>query len=112
MNIDGAVVLITGANRGLGQSFARAMLDAGAAKVYGGARDPRTITDPDVIPVQLDITSADDVAGAAEQCSDVTILINNAGVATGTAPLGEGALEGARRDMETNYFGTLRMADA
>ena len=57
MNVEGATALVTGANRGLGAAIAQALVDAGA-KVYGAARDNTTITNPDVIPVLLDVTSA------------------------------------------------------
>jgi NAD(P)-dependent dehydrogenase (short-subunit alcohol dehydrogenase family) len=110
--IDGAVVLITGANRGLGRAFAQAFLAAGAAKVYGGARDPRSITDPGVVPVELDVTDPDDVADAARQWADVTVLVNNAGVSSGTGPLSDDAIDGARHDLEVNFLGPLAMSRA
>lgn len=112
MNLDGAVVLVTGANRGLGKAFTTALLDAGAAKVYASARDPAAITEAGVVPVKLDITNPDDIAAAVQQCGDITLLVNNAGIATGTHPLGEDAIEGARQEMEVNFFGPLAMSRA
>ncbi len=112
MDIEGSVVLVTGANRGLGHALTRALLERGAAKVYGGARDPDSVTVPGVIPVRLDITSPADVAAAAATCADVTLVVNNAGISTGTAPLAADAIDGARREMETNFFGTLAMSAA
>lgn len=112
MDIAGSVALVTGANRGLGAAFCRALLDQGASKVYAGARDPDTIQIDGVIPVRLDITSPADVAAAAALCADATLLINNAGIATGTSVLAEDALDGARREFETNVFGTLSMSRA
>ena len=61
MKIEGAAALVTGANRGLGAAIAQALLDAGAT-VYGGARDPASITNDGLIPVRLDVTNEDDVA--------------------------------------------------
>ena len=61
MKIEGAAALVTGANRGLGAAIAQALVDSGA-KVYGAARDDTTITNPDVIPVRLDVNSPDDIA--------------------------------------------------
>ncbi|MEI7188396.1 hypothetical protein [Dickeya dianthicola] len=61
MNIKDSVALVTGANRGLGAAFVRALLAAGASKVYAAARDPLTITEPGVVPVRLDVTSPDDI---------------------------------------------------
>jgi NAD(P)-dependent dehydrogenase (short-subunit alcohol dehydrogenase family) len=112
MHIDGSVALVTGANRGLGQVFARDLLRRGAAKVYGAARDSAGVTEPGVTPVALDITDADRVAQVAAECSDVTLLVNNAGVMTSSTFLGAPSMDGARREMETNYFGTLSMCRA
>lgn len=83
MEVAGAVVLVTGANRGLGAAFCRALLQRGAAKVYAGARDVSRVDTPGVIPVHLDITSQSDVEAAAEACTDVTLLVNNAGTLSG-----------------------------
>ena len=112
MEIDGAVCLVTGANRGLGEAYVRALLGTGAAKVYAGARVPESITVAGVTPVGLDITDGGQVERAAELCADVTVLINNAGINLGTRPLADNALDAARREMETNYFGTLNMCRA
>ncbi len=112
--IDGITALVTGANRGLGKEFTQALLDAGAAKVYAGARDPSTIevTDSRVVPVRLDITDPGDIAAAARDCTDVSLVINNAGAMLQTPFLSAPDMSAARTEMETNYFGTLAMARA
>ena len=110
MHIQNAVVLVTGANRGLGQAFVTALMQAGAHKVYAAARDPSSIKLPGVVPIQLDITSEADIAAAAAQCSDVTVLINNAGIALGKAFTAAGSTAAARAELETNYFGPLHMS--
>lgn len=112
MNVEGSVALVTGANRGLGRAFTRMLLENGAAKVYGGARDPGTITVPGVLPVALDITSAGDVKAAAALAGDVTILINNAGISTGTGVLTDDAIERGRLEIDTNVFGSLAVSRA
>ncbi|MCZ7253281.1 SDR family NAD(P)-dependent oxidoreductase, partial [Salmonella enterica] len=68
MDIRGKVVLVTGANRGLGKAFVTALLAAGAAKVYAGARDPASVDIPGSTPIALDITDPASVQRAAEQC--------------------------------------------
>jgi NAD(P)-dependent dehydrogenase (short-subunit alcohol dehydrogenase family) len=112
VNVEGSVALVTGANRGLGRAFARALLDAGAAKVYAGARDVASVTDPDVIPVALDVTDHDQVARVAAELGDVTIVINNAGVGLGAAAVGGDDLDAHRAEFEVNYFGPLAVSRA
>jgi NAD(P)-dependent dehydrogenase (short-subunit alcohol dehydrogenase family) len=112
MKIAGSVALVTGANRGLGQIFARELVRAGAAKVYGAARNPDQVTEPGVTPIALDITDAQRVTEVAGQCTDVSLLLNNAGVLKYSTFIGAPSLDGARLEMETNYFGTLSMCRA
>ncbi len=112
MRIDGAVALVTGANRGLEQAFARSLVERGARTVYACARDPNDIAATDVTPIKLDITSPEQVDDAARRCSEVTLLINNAVEARQSPIIGAGVLEAARAQMETNYFGTLAMCQA
>jgi len=112
MKLDNAIVLITGANRGMGLAFAREALARGARKVYAGARDPASITLPGVEAIQLDVTRPEDVAAAARRCADVTLLINNAGIASVGGFLTEGSVESARQQLETNFFGPLRLSQA
>ena len=110
MRIEGSVVFVSGANRGLGEAYTRLLLANGAAKVYGGARDPGMITVPGVVPVQLDITSMTDVEAAPAVAGDVTLLVNNAGISTRTGIFATDALEQGRREMETNVFGPIAMS--
>lgn len=110
MQIKNSVVLVTGANRGLGQAFVNALQQAGAAKIYAAARDPSSITLRGVVPIQLDVTNAADVAAASARCTDVTLLINNAGIYRNTAFLAPGSSEAARAELETNFFGPLALS--
>ena len=112
MKIEGSVALVTGANRGLGQVFARELVSRGAAKVYGAARHADAVTDPGVTPVALDITDAGRVAQVAARCTDVSLLVNNAGVLKYSTFINVPNLDAARAEMETNYFGTLNMCRA
>ncbi|AMG47094.1 SDR family oxidoreductase [Achromobacter ruhlandii] len=110
MQLKNATVLITGANRGIGLAFAREALARGARKVYAGARDPAGVTLPGVQAIQLDVTSDRDVAAAAALARDVTLVINNAGIAATGGFLADDSIESARRHLETNLLGPLRVA--
>lgn len=112
MDIKGSVALITGANRGIGRAFGRALIEHGAAKVYAGVRDPQSVTDADFTPLRLDVTKPEEVAAAAAAAGDVTIVINNAGVTGLGTGLLEGSFDDARTAMEVNYFGTWAVARA
>ena len=112
MKLDNATVFITGANRGLGLAVAREVLARGARKVYAAARDPASVALPGVVPIKVDVTNAGDIAAAALACGDVTLLINNAGIAATGGFLGDDAVASAQRHLDTNFFGPLRLTQA
>ena len=109
--LDGAVVLITGANGGLGREFVRQALDRGARKVYATARTPRSWGDERIVPLSLDVTDAASIDAAARSAADVTVVINNAGSTTGGRLL-DTSPEDIRKLFETNVFGPLAVAQA
>jgi NAD(P)-dependent dehydrogenase (short-subunit alcohol dehydrogenase family) len=112
MKIDNTIALVTGANRGIGLAFTRELLARGARKVYAGARDPSTVKQPGVEAIRLDVTKPEQVAAAAAHAGDVTLVINNAGVGHPGGFLDPDSEEIARRQFETNFFGTLRVSKA
>jgi NAD(P)-dependent dehydrogenase (short-subunit alcohol dehydrogenase family) len=109
--VDGRTVLVTGANGGLGEQFVAQALERGARKVYAAARRPRIWDDHRVQPLSLDITDPADVARAVVTAADVDLLVNNAGIAPGGDSIA-GPEDELRRIFETNFFGTLRVANA
>lgn len=113
MEIEGKRVLVTGASRGLGRALVTAFVDAGASEVLAGARkheDLEALRSVRVRPVQLDVTSDDDVAALA-QLGAVDILINNAGVAGFGNPLTMD-FAAIQEEIAVNYFGVLRVTRA
>ncbi|WP_349814985.1 SDR family NAD(P)-dependent oxidoreductase [Curtobacterium sp. MCLR17_031] len=110
-DLTNAVVLVTGANGGLGAEFVRQALERGATKVYATARNPRTWDDERIVPLALDVTSQESVDAAARAAADVTVVVNNAGIA-GSDPLVDVSVEEVERIFATNVFGALRVAKA
>ncbi|WP_291279357.1 SDR family oxidoreductase [Galactobacter sp.] len=104
-----AVVLVTGANRGIGEHYVREALARGASKVYASARNPKEWDDERIVPLRLDVTDPASIHDAAAQASDVTILINNAGISPGTPGLLAHSDEEIRSSVETNLLGPLNL---
>ena len=112
MKVAGSTALVTGANRGLGLVFARALLERGAARVYAAARNPDTITLKGVVSLKLDVTKDKDATAAARAAGDVDLLVNNAGIARPGGFLADAAVQAAREQFEVNFVGPLLMARA
>lgn len=110
--------LVTGANRGIGKAIVQRLLDAGVKKVYAAVRDPDSAaglarsSGGRVVPVRIDLTRPETVTAAAQTTSDVTLVVNNAGVLTTTSPLADDAIEALEFEFDVNVKGLLRMARA
>ena len=111
-SLSGAVVLVTGANGGIGTNFVREALARGAAKVYATARTPRTWDDDRVVPITLDVTDSASIAAAVGAAPDVTVLINNAGTSVSSPGILSHSDEEIRANVETNFLGPLFLARA
>ncbi|MFF2550865.1 SDR family oxidoreductase [Nocardia sp. NPDC058058] len=109
--IEGATVLVTGGQRGLGRAFAQEFLERGAGKVYVTARKPEVSADPRIVPVELEVTDSDSIAAVADRAGDVSIVVNNAGVLRSGSLL-RGEIADVRETFETNVFGPLLIARA
>jgi len=110
--IKGAVVLVTGANGGIGTHFVHDALARGASKVYATARRPRDWDDERIVPLALDVTDPASIRAAVEAAPDVTVLINNAGIFPSSAGILEQTETEIRENIETNLFGPLFLARA
>lgn len=106
-----AVVLVTGANGGIGTQFVHQALARGATKVYATARNPQAWDDERVVPLSLDVTDAASIHAAVESAPDVTVVVNNAG-ASGSAGILSHSDEEIRSNVETNFLGPLFVARA
>ena len=109
MTIEGKAVLVTGANRGLGQALVEEALRRGAKRVYAGTRQPLVHPDQRVTPLTLDVTDPAQVQRAAEEVGSLHILFNNAGVALPAELSDRAALE---RHLAVNLFGTWGVTEA
>jgi NAD(P)-dependent dehydrogenase (short-subunit alcohol dehydrogenase family) len=111
MKIENAVAFVTGANRGLGLAFAKELVARGARKVYAGVRNPEGVNIPGVIAIRLDVSDPASVAAAVAQAGDVTLLVNNTGIARLLpSMLDPGLVEAAREIFETNYYGVMHVS--
>jgi NAD(P)-dependent dehydrogenase (short-subunit alcohol dehydrogenase family) len=111
-SLNGAVVLVTGANGGIGSHLVHDALARGAAKVYATARAPRTWGDERIVPLALDVTDPGSIDAAVAAAPDVTVLINNAGSLPPRASLLEVTEADIRANMDTNFFGPVLLARA
>jgi len=109
--IEGAAALVTGGNRGFGRAIVEELLERGAAKVYATSRSPHNSHNKRIVPLVLDVADDDSVAAAAHAAPDVSIVVNNAGITLST-PVLTAPLDDIQSELETNLFGTIRVARA
>jgi NAD(P)-dependent dehydrogenase (short-subunit alcohol dehydrogenase family) len=109
MNIAEKAVLITGANRGIGEALVQEALKRGARRVYAGTRTPLRYSDHRVMPLALDVTNAEQIQRAVGEVSSLDILINNAGISI-PDDLSEHAV--IEQHLAVNLFGSLNVSRA
>jgi NAD(P)-dependent dehydrogenase (short-subunit alcohol dehydrogenase family) len=109
MTIADKAVLVTGANRGIGQALVEEALRRGAKRVYAGTRQPLVHPDGRVTPLSLDVTNAEQTVGAVERVDSLDILINNAGLALFDDLSDRAALE---QHLTVNLFGPYGVTQA
>jgi NAD(P)-dependent dehydrogenase (short-subunit alcohol dehydrogenase family) len=108
MTIADKTLLVTGANRGLGQSLVEEALRRGATRVYAGTRQPLVHSDERVTPLALDVTDTTQIQRAVERVESLDVLINNAGLALYDNLSDRAMLE---EHLAVNLLGTWRMAE-
>jgi len=109
MNIADKTVLVTGANRGIGQALVTEALRRGAKRVYAGTRRPLAHPDGRVTPLTLDVTSPAQIQAAVQSVESLDVLINNAGIALYDDLSDRAALE---QQLAVNLFGTHGVTQA
>jgi NAD(P)-dependent dehydrogenase (short-subunit alcohol dehydrogenase family) len=118
MEVNNAVVLVTGANGGIGSHFVQQLIQLNVAKIYVCARTVSKLSDlvaidpAKIVPIGLDVTDLQSITAAAAQCADVSLLINNAGTSLNHGIISAPDLEAARAEMDVNYFGMAAMCRA
>jgi NAD(P)-dependent dehydrogenase (short-subunit alcohol dehydrogenase family) len=109
MTIADKAVLVTGANRGIGQALVEEALRRGAKRVYAGTRQPLTHIDGRVRPLTLDVTNAEQIHAAVKKVESLDVLINNAGIALYDALSN---LDAIGRHLAVNLFGMFNVTQA
>jgi short-subunit dehydrogenase len=111
--IKDSTVLITGATGAIATALIAALMARGAKKIYAAARNPSAlVASASLVPLKMDVNNDDEVNKAAAVATDVTLLINNAGVNHNTAFLLAADLSIAREEFECNYIAPLRVTRA
>jgi len=116
--VQDSIILVTGANRGIGKAMVDSFLSAGAAKVYAAARSLETLNPlvteqgDRVVPIHIDLNQPQTIWDAASRATDVQIVVNNAGTLQVASPLDSHAIEALEFDMQVNVYGLMRMAQA
>jgi NAD(P)-dependent dehydrogenase (short-subunit alcohol dehydrogenase family) len=114
MSLSNKVILVTGANRGIGAAIVRELLKTRASKIYASARNAKSLPDfgdSRIVPLQLDVTDDESVKRASQAAKDVDVLLNNAGTGV-LADWITSEPEVIAADMKTNFYGTLRVIRA
>ena len=112
------IILITGANRGIGKALVDSFMEYGATKVYAAVRSLDNASPlvekygDKIVPIHIDLTKPQSISVAAETAKDVQVVVNNAGVLETSTPLDDNAINSLEFEMSINVYGLIRMAQA
>lgn len=109
MSLAGKAILVTGANRGIGQALVDEALRRGARRVYAGTRQRLAHPDPRVTALTLDVTDDAQIETAAAAIESLDVLVNNAGIAEYDDLSDRGALQ---RHLAVNLYGPYNVTQA
>ena len=118
ISIENKVVLVTGANRGIGKAIVESFIQHGARKVYLAVRNPNSTKDLEaqfgnkVVTLRADVSDASSITRLAEQAYDVDIVVNNAGILETATPLDADVEAALKKELDVNVFGLLHVAKA
>ncbi|MEM7771288.1 MAG: SDR family oxidoreductase [Cyanobacteria bacterium P01_A01_bin.37] len=117
-DINNKIVLVTGANRGIGKVLVESFIEHGSAKVYAAVRKLDSVAPlvekygDKVVPIQVDLSDPQSITAAAQTATDVQVVVNNAGVLKTSTPLVEDAIASLEFEMSVNVYGLINMAQA
>ncbi|KOP26482.1 short-chain dehydrogenase [Hapalosiphon sp. MRB220] len=117
-NINNKIILVTGANRGIGKALVESFIEHGAAKVYAAVRKLENAAPlvekygDQVVSIQIDLADPQSIFSAAETAKDVQVVVNNAGIYTNSTPLSDNAITALESEMKINVYGLIHMAQA
>lgn len=112
------VVLVTGANRGIGRAIVVGALNRGAKKVYAAVRKLDSAASlvsefgDRVVPIVVDLEKPETITAAAKVATDASVVINNAGVLNIAGPLADDAVKSLEYQVNVNVSGLIRVAQA
>lgn len=118
ISIENKVALVTGANRGIGKAIVESFINHGAKKVYLAVRDTSSTKELEekygnkVVTIKADVSNSQSIKDLGQKANDVDVVVNNAGLGTPYATIGENVEEDFRQQLEVNAFGLLRVANA
>ncbi|RXJ87236.1 SDR family NAD(P)-dependent oxidoreductase [Arcobacter sp. CECT 8985] len=108
MNLNNKIVLLTGANGGVGTQLLKQIINLDAKKVYCVVRDTNNICikNENIEYLKADILNKKELEKTLESIDNIDLLINTAGANTNAR-----IFEDTKKDFEVNIFGTMNVCN-